>query len=75
MSEFDRRNFLRGAAVAGLTAMALSVGYLIAAAGPFLLGAAHDLTGGWTMPLVLLLAITAAELPLGFHATRSWVVE
>lgn len=64
-----------GAAVAGLTAMALSVGYLIAAAGPFLLGAAHDLTGGWTMPLVLLLAITAAELPLGFHATRSWVVE
>ncbi len=64
-----------GAAVAGLTAMALSVGYLIAAAGPFLLGASHDLTGGWTTPLVLLLAITAAELPLGFRATRSWVVD
>jgi len=64
-----------GAAVAGLTAMALSVGYLIAAVGPFLLGAAHDVTGGWTVPLVLLLAITAAELPVGFHATRSWVVD
>jgi CP family cyanate transporter-like MFS transporter len=63
-----------GAAVAGLTAMALSVGYLIAAVGPFLLGAAHDLTGGWTAPLVLLLAITLAEVPAGLRATRAWVV-
>lgn len=68
---------LRGAtgpAVAALTAMALSVGYLFASVGPFVAGAAHDLTGGWTAALVFLLCVTLAELPLGLAATRSWTV-
>lgn len=63
-----------GPAVAALTAMALSVGYLISSVGPFLLGAVHDASGGWTVPLALLLAITAAELPAGVRATRAWLV-
>lgn len=56
--------------VAALTAMTLSVGYLIAATGPWLLGAARDLSGGWTAPLLLLIAITAAQWPVGLPGTR-----
>ena len=37
--------------VAGMTAMAMGVGYLIAAAGPALVGAVRDATGDWTWPL------------------------
>jgi CP family cyanate transporter-like MFS transporter len=61
-------------AVAALTAMALSVGYLIAAAGPLLLGLAHDLVGGWTIVLVGLIVMTLAELPAGALATRAWSI-
>ena len=48
--------------VASLTAMALCVGYLVAATGPWLLGAVHDASGDWTVPLIVLIAITLAEL-------------
>jgi CP family cyanate transporter-like MFS transporter len=61
-------------AVASLTAMSLSVGYLIAATGPWLAGLAHDLTGGWDAPLALLIAVTLAELAVGVPATRRWTV-
>jgi MFS transporter, CP family, cyanate transporter len=65
----------RGAhAVAGLTAMTLAVGYLIAAAGPSLVGLAHDLAGGWNVVLVCLIAITLAEFLPGVIATRSWTI-
>jgi CP family cyanate transporter-like MFS transporter len=57
--------------VAALTAMSLCVGYLVAAAGPWLLGVVHDLTDGWSAPLVVLLAVTLAELAPGLSATRS----
>ncbi|MDP9293384.1 MAG: MFS transporter, partial [Actinomycetota bacterium] len=65
---------LRGgdaASVASLTAMALCVGYLVAATGPWVLGAVHDLTGGWTVPLLVLLTITALELIPGLLASRA----
>lgn len=61
-------------AVATLTAMSLSVGYLIAATGPWLAGVAHDLSGGWDATLALLIAVTLAELAVGFRATRAWTV-
>jgi len=57
--------------VASLTAMALCVGYLVAAAGPWLLGAVHDASGDWTLPLVVLIAITLAELLPGVPAARA----
>ncbi len=57
--------------VASLTAMALCVGYLVAAAGPWLLGAVHDASGDWTLPLVVLIAITLAELVPGVPAARA----
>ncbi|MGH3001985.1 MAG: MFS transporter [Gaiellaceae bacterium] len=57
------------AGVAALTAMALSVGYLLASVGPFALGVAHDATGAWRAPLMLMMGMTAAEL-VGIPATR-----
>ena len=62
---------LRGgdaASVASLTAMSLCVGYIVAAAGPWLLGAVHDATGGWTVALVVLAAICVLELAPGLPA-------
>jgi CP family cyanate transporter-like MFS transporter len=57
------------AAVASLTAMMLCVGYLVAAAGPWIAGALHDATGGWDAALVFLLAVTLLELVPGLPAT------
>ncbi|MFD7293931.1 CynX/NimT family MFS transporter [Streptomyces sp. NPDC059897] len=50
------------ARAAEMSGMAQSVGYLLAAAGPFLLGALHDATGGWTVPLVMLAVLC---VPMG----------
>jgi CP family cyanate transporter-like MFS transporter len=55
---------------AALTAMALCVGYLVAATGPWLLGAVHDASGNWTTPVVVLIVITLAELIPGIPAAR-----
>lgn len=56
--------------VASLTAMTLSVGYLCAATGPWLVGAAHDVASGWGIPLAVLLALTLSQLIPGLLATR-----
>ncbi|MFE7115941.1 CynX/NimT family MFS transporter [Streptomyces sp. NPDC057654] len=42
---------------AALAGMAQSIGYLVAAAGPLLLGILHDATSAWTVPLVLLVVL------------------
>jgi CP family cyanate transporter-like MFS transporter len=56
---------------AELSTMAQGVGYLIACTGPFLLGALHSATGGWTVPLVLLLAVLVPLLVAGLGACRA----
>jgi CP family cyanate transporter-like MFS transporter len=56
--------------MAALTAMMLSVGFLIASTGPWILGAAHDLSGGWTVPLIILTAAALLELVPGIAAAR-----
>jgi CP family cyanate transporter-like MFS transporter len=64
----------RAGAVASLTAMTLCLGYLMASTGPWILGAVHDIVGGWTAPLVVLLAITLLELLPGLPAARDRVL-
>ncbi len=54
-----------------LSGMAQGAGYLIAAAGPLLIGVLHGATGGWSIPLVLLIACCAAETVLGAFAGRA----
>jgi MFS transporter, CP family, cyanate transporter len=59
---------------AELSGMAQTVGYLLAATGPALLGLVHDLTGAWTVPLAALAATTVAILVAGLAAGRDALV-
>jgi CP family cyanate transporter-like MFS transporter len=59
-----------GAHASQLSGMAQSMGYLLAASGPFMLGALHDLTDSWTVPLVVLLALLAPQALSGGLAGR-----
>ncbi len=59
---------------ARLSGMAQSVGYCLAALGPFLGGYLHDLTGSWASTLVLPLALMAPLLLVGLGAARDRVL-
>jgi CP family cyanate transporter-like MFS transporter len=60
---------------AALSGMAQCVGYLMAAAGPLLLGQLHDWTGGWTAPLLITAAISVAGAFTGMLAGRNVQLE
>lgn len=55
---------------ARLSAMAQSLGYLIAASGPFAFGVLRESTGTWTVSLTLQLVLLAALTVLGMIAGR-----
>ncbi|WP_433476673.1 CynX/NimT family MFS transporter [Spirillospora sp. CA-142024] len=55
---------------AQLSGMAQGIGYVIAALGPLAIGALHDATGGWTVPMIGVLAICAALNVPGLSAGR-----
>ena len=55
---------------AALSGMAQSIGYLLAAGGPFLFGLLRDVTHAWTVPLTLLVAVTVCLLITGLGAAR-----
>jgi MFS transporter, CP family, cyanate transporter len=59
---------------AELSGMAQTIGYLLAASGPTVLGLVHDLTGAWTIPLAALTATTIAILIAGLFAGRDALV-
>ncbi|TWT67367.1 CynX/NimT family MFS transporter [Allorhodopirellula solitaria] len=51
-----------------LSGMAQSIGYLVAATGPIVFGSLFDLTGGWTVSLVFLFAVSLLKLTVGLGA-------
>ena len=53
-----------------LSGMAQSIGYLIAALGPVFIGFLFDLTGNWTVPLIVLLSISILVILFGLGAGR-----
>lgn len=55
---------------ARLSAMAQSIGYIIAAAGPIAVGALHDLFGGWTVSVGFVLALVLPQTLFGIAAGR-----
>ncbi|WP_046199847.1 CynX/NimT family MFS transporter [Amycolatopsis keratiniphila] len=59
-----------GEDTARLSGMAQGIGYLMAAVGPFLFGLLHDLTHGWTVPWIMMLAVFAAQMTFGAFAGR-----
>ncbi len=55
---------------ASLSAFSQGAGYLVATTGPLAVGFLHTATGSWTVPVVVLLAVLAAELVAGWGAGR-----
>lgn len=65
---------LRGrtpATVVQLSAFAQSIGYLFAIPGPILIGALHDASGGWRVPLALMVALMIPQIIAGMAAGRN----
>ena len=63
------------AGTAALSGFTQSVGYLVAAAGPFLVGVLHDLSDGWTVPLLALTGLTVPLLLCGLATSRTAYLE
>lgn len=60
---------------AALSSFTQATGYLIAALGPFGFGVLHDLTGGWTVPLLALAALAVPLAVCGVAVARPSYVE
>lgn len=60
---------------AKMSGMAQSFGYLLAAFGPTLFGAVHDLTGGWEMPLIILMGVGAIIFIVALLSGKDRVIE
>jgi CP family cyanate transporter-like MFS transporter len=61
-------------AAASLSGFAQSVGYLVASAGPLGLGLLHAATGGWNIPVAVLLVLCGCGLAVGVLAARPLVL-
>jgi MFS transporter, CP family, cyanate transporter len=59
---------------AALSLMAQSIGYFIAALGPIAFGFLHDVSHGWTLPLVALAASLVVQAIAGLGAGRNALV-
>lgn len=55
---------------AALSGMSQSVGYLLAAFGPPVMGKIHDVSGDWHWPLIICALLAAAMAGFGFYAGR-----
>lgn len=53
-----------------LSGMAQSIGYVIAATGPFIFASIFDLTGSWVYALILLLVVAVLKLFSGLYAAK-----
>ena len=60
---------------ARLGGVAQCLGYLLAALGPLVVGALHDVTGGWSWPVVVLLATLVPMTWSGWGAARNAVLD
>lgn len=60
---------------ASLSAFTQSLGYLVAAIGPFGMGVLHDLSGGWVVPLLSLTVLVVPLMALGLAVSRPSYLE
>ncbi|UVO12743.1 MFS transporter [Mycobacterium sp. SVM_VP21] len=56
---------------ASLSGMAQGFGYLLAGIGPFLFGLLHHVSGGWTVPWLMMLAVYLVQTAAGALAGRN----
>lgn len=57
-----------------LSGLAQSIGYTLAAAGPVCMGQLYDVTGGWTIPLVVVLIMVGAMTVAGLFSGREGII-
>lgn len=57
-----------------LSGLAQSVGYLLASVGPMLMGKIFDISGSWTVPMVLLIILAVILTGLGYMAGRERII-
>ena len=60
---------------AALSGFTQSVGYLLAAIGPFMMGALYGATGGWTVPLVVLVGLLVPQAIAGVMVAKPRFLE
>ncbi|MEO5851887.1 MAG: MFS transporter [Nocardioides sp.] len=60
---------------AALSGFTQSAGYLLAAVGPFAVGAVYHASGGWDRPLLLLTALTVPMMLVGRYVAAPRLVE
>jgi len=60
-----------GHTAAALSGFAQGGGYLIASAGPLLIGFVHSATRSWTIPVLVLLGLAGGQLAFGLLAGRA----
>ncbi|WP_336216500.1 CynX/NimT family MFS transporter [Nonomuraea sp. LPB2021202275-12-8] len=58
-----------------LSAFGQSAGYLIAGAGPLLVGVLHETSGGWALPYTLIFGVLVVQLLTGLYAGRNRYLE
>ena len=63
-----------GHTAAALSGFAQGIGYLIAVSGPLLLGLLESATGGWTVPVWVLLGVAVGQLVAGVLAGRALTI-
>ncbi|GHH88564.1 MFS transporter [Streptomyces sulfonofaciens] len=64
-----------GAGVAQLSAFAQSVGYLISIPGPLLVGVLYQHSGGWGLPIALMICLMVPQILVGVLAGRDRTIE
>ncbi len=63
------------AGTAALSGFSQGIGYLIAATGPLTVGVLHQVSGGWTVPLIALTLLSLPQLVAGIHVSRRRHIE
>lgn len=61
--------------VASLSAFTQGVGYLLATVGPITIGGLRDLTGGWSVPLFVLIGAASTMIIVGLRVARPRMLE
>ena len=62
-------------ATAALSGWTQSTGYLMAALGPFGVGVLHEATDGWTVPLLVLIALSVPLFFVGLYVGKPAHIE
>ncbi|MFF7291274.1 CynX/NimT family MFS transporter [Microbacterium sp. NPDC008134] len=58
-----------------LSGFVQSIGYAIAAVFPLLIGLLHETTGGWQVPLLVVIGVLVVSIPAGLVAGRRRTIE